>query len=311
MAFEALDDETAAFFERGELPTANNDTTTQTTPVAQTDPVVEQTPTATQTQAGVQTQTSADPSTFNIGDEVKWDDAPVSGANPAIVQRLIDTQQAQIEALKKQLDTLSEKSDLSDDKDIDPSVDPLGALMQAQQRIQKQIAELREKGENTARESSNIEKAQLIERHVLSQVEAFTKEHSDYPQAFKFVANARLAQYKTLGYSQQEAHAALDQDNNLIVQRAIQSQKNPAEMIYSLAKQFGYKGVATQTPRDAEKTLENIRKGQESAKTLERAVQPGTVNITASSLKDMSERELDKMVRDDWDAIFGRNKGDI
>lgn len=311
MPFEALDAETAAFFEKGELPAANNDQTTQTPPVDKTDPVVEQTTTATQTEADPKTQTPADPPTFNVGDEVTWDDAPVTGPNPAIVQRLIDTQQAQIEALKKQLDAINAKKADSEDPDVDPAVDPLGALMQAQRRIQKQIADMKQNGENVARESSNIEKSQLIERHVTNQVSAFMKDHADYPQAFKFVANARLAQYKLLGYSQQEAHAALDQDNNMIVQRALQSQKNPAEMIYSLAKQFGYKGVAAQTPRDAEKTLENIRKGQEASKTLERAVQPGTVNITASSLKDMSERELDKMVRDDWDAIFGRNKGDI
>lgn len=291
MAFEPLDAETAAFFESGHLPDPIDAPNVQPTPEAEAPAPVEQ------------ADVVADPTPVESSVEAPVFDQPPP--NP-YYERALAKQEAWLEKIQGQLEALTAPKTV--EVNIDPTIDPLGALMQQQERIQKQIADFQQKQENDALNRTQVENQKAITKAVTDQVAAFEKQHSDYPDAFKHVVNSRLQQYKVLGYNAQEAQDALSRDNDALIIKALQTGKNPAQIVYALAKQYGYKEPAP-APDKVEKTLETIRKGQEASKTLERGTPQS--HITASSLKDLSEAELNKVVRDDWDGIFGRTKGEI
>lgn len=103
----------------------------------------------------------------------------------------------------------------------------------------------------------------------------FEKATPDYRKAYDFILNSRAAELKAIGYDTPESlHNALTNDEFAIAEMAFAKGKSPAEMLYALAVQRGYKTAApaaddTKTGEgSAAERLEKIAEGQAANKSL-------------------------------------------
>lgn len=99
----------------------------------------------------------------------------------------------------------------------------------------------------------------------------------DYRKAYDFILNSRAAELKAIGYDTPEAlHNALNADEFAIAEMAFSKGKSPAEMLYALAVQRGYKppdaaagdGKPGEGGGTAAERLETIAAGQAANKSL-------------------------------------------
>ena len=118
--------------------------------------------------------------------------------------------------------------------------------------------------------------------------DAFQAKNPDYRPAYNFLLSARASELLAIGFddpkalaeggaTQEEVHAAakalhdaLVADEMAIADLAFKKKKSPAEIIYGLAKQRGYKAAAAGDGKGdakpkAEEQLERIERGQNAA----------------------------------------------
>lgn len=144
--------------------------------------------------------------------------------------------------------------------------------------------------------------------------DAFTVKTPDYKAAYDFLLQGRAAELMAIGYDnpndptltpdeQQAAfkalHDALVADEFAVAQMAIGKKKSPAETLYGLAKQRGYKAAAPGAPAaGAEPSkgaaiLDQIEKGQQEHKSLTTpAGATGDAGMTAERLIAMPMDEF-------------------
>ncbi len=67
--------------------------------------------------------------------------------------------------------------------------------------------------------------------------------------------------------------------------------------------------MVTDTVENVENKLEKIKKGMETQTEVQRTTPPSAKDLTVDNLKNMSDRELNKVVDKEWDSIFGRKPG--
>lgn len=108
----------------------------------------------------------------------------------------------------------------------------------------------------------------------------FEKATPDYRKAYDFILNSRAAELKAIGYDTPEAlHNALNADEMGIAEMAFSKGKSPAEMLYALAVQRGYKKAEAPKvgdgepdpdvkPGNAAERLAKIAEGQAANKSL-------------------------------------------
>ena len=129
----------------------------------------------------------------------------------------------------------------------------------------------------------------------------FMQTNTDYLDAVEFMKDFRRKELNIYGISDpttvdQEIQKNVYQFTSTI----LQNKHNPAEVMYNLAKQYGFK------PKTAEPKVENVfetvEKGQKQAsKTLSGGGQ-AEMNLTAESLLELDGQEFE----DAWKKIFGK-----
>ena len=127
----------------------------------------------------------------------------------------------------------------------------------------------------------------------------------DYMDAYNFLLQSRAQELQAIGYTDpQELHHALTADEFAIAQRAFQIGKSPAEMLYGLAKQRGYKGAAAPAsgakPSGGAERLDAIERGQAANKSLSATGGPG-------GDADMTAERLLAMPLDEFEAWSEKN----
>lgn len=246
--------------------------------------------------------------------------APTPPQGNPYLERLLAEQDATQKALQKQLtDAQEQLKKLTETPVPDPMTDPLGFLAHKIEATHKELAALREAQTAAATQNSQQAEVNAFLANVNSQVKAFTETHADYQDAYKHLATMRMQDFQDVGMTPEQAKQAFGQEEIGITQRALQMGKNPAEIAYGMAKRYGYKPAAeapattpattpTTPVKEAEDKLDAIKKGLEAAKTAQRGVPP-VDTADPTNLRNMSDKDLNKLVEDDWDAVFGKRKG--
>lgn len=124
----------------------------------------------------------------------------------------------------------------------------------------------------------------------------FEAETPDFKAAYNHLLNSRAAELEAIGYDTPEAlHNALIADEMAIAQMAFEKGKSPAEMLYNLANQRGYKKeVADPNKGKAAEKLETIERGQAANKSLSSASgASGDQEMTAEALIAMSAEDFE------------------
>jgi len=297
MAFEELPEAYDAFFKSGgELPESL---------LAEHKPVEPVTPPPVAAAATEAVETAAEP-VAKVETPAPAPAVPNTETNFAV--QLVQEKERQLEELQKKIAELTGKIEKATEAPPpDKTLDPLGYMTHQMEKLEAQLAAMKEAQEAAKTQSTQEQQAQAFMQHVRSQVEAFEKATPDYQEAYKHLMQTRTQDFKDLGMTDQQVAQNLANEEMMITQQAIKSGKNPAEMVYAMAKRYGFKAApAKVTP---ENKLDTIKKGLEAGKTAERSTPPDAGKITLETALNASDRELNNAVANSWEELFGQKKG--
>ena len=179
----------------------------------------------------------------------------------------------------------------------DPEVDIFGAHKWAVGEINRLKAQVGE----TAKQTQEQQAAQNAERELhsayLADAREFSGKTADFPTAYQHLLVARDRQLTKIGYSAQERQSLIHDEEKGLVQRAIKLGRSPAEMLYELSQELGYKKAEPVQEQPvvngkAAEQIDKIKQGQEASKSLSSAGGSPTDVLTAEALANMSEDEF-------------------
>lgn len=165
-----------------------------------------------------------------------------------------------MEALWEQLQNKEATPELPDYEE-----DPAGYLHAQIEQLQAKLNGFEEKSveQERVQEQQQTEQ-QLLEKYAAS-VRTYSQEAPDFNDAYQYLSSTMDQDLVARGYDDPLERAnILQYEEGLMVGRALNSGKNPAEIIYNYAKARGY---AQQESQEEDK-LERIEKGQQAAQTL-------------------------------------------
>lgn len=324
--FEEVGDDIDSFFKTGELPASLQ---------GEYKP-----PPTTEESAETSTQTSE---SSTVAEPPKGEEAP-AGTTPSTstpqtpaaptqqpqtdYSDLIRQQEATLKGLQKQLTDMQAAKQAEIDAANapvmpDPEKDPLGYLTfqikqvgdQVKAMKDEQVASQKEAQQKTQETEQQTQFRQFIDGvngKVQEHLQTFadfdpkTKTSADYTAAYQHLVDMRTSDYMAMGFSKQEALAAVGQEEIRIAANAMREGKNPGVVAYELAKRHGYvpKVQTAQNP-NPEAKLDSIKKGLETSGA-ERGTPPPT--YSTDSVKSMNHKQLTDAVENHWDEMFGRSK---
>lgn len=149
--------------------------------------------------------------------------------------------------------------------------------------------------------------------HVRGLAEQFKAKQPDYGDALRFVSDHRRNELKLYGMTDQQIDQQLQRDEYELSAAALLNNRNPAEVIYGLAQQRGYKKteaaampqISNQQQRNGP-DLATIERGQAAARSLGNAggAAPETVS-GLDRLAAMTPDELGKLSESEFRKIMG------
>lgn len=161
----------------------------------------------------------------------------------------------------------------------------------------KTVQQLQAEREAEQKRNAAIQSEQQFIARVQAQEAEYTKEAPDYPDAVTFLRDKRIRMFELAGMSQQEAAQAVYGESLYYSQMALQQGRNPAEVFYSLAREYGFTGPKKPAPA-AEQKLEKLAKGQEKSSRMS-AGGESAENTTLAQLAELDGEEFDK----EWNRL--------
>jgi len=214
------------------------------------------------------------------------DDTPAAEVKPPLdadttAKRLADTQAAlkkeraekrdlntRLAALEAKVTSASapgeKKAALADMPD--PEVDPIGAVKFLTDKIkadeERAAAKDTEAAKLTEAQQKNAQAFKVLSDAMTEHEDDFRELHPDYDDAAEHFAKSRREELAETGLTGKELDNALANDLTGIVARALRANKDPAEIVYNLAKKRGFSLDTSATK------LQTIQSGQKAAKSL-------------------------------------------
>jgi hypothetical protein len=180
-------------------------------------------------------------------------------------------QNAELLALKEQLNELRKGKEVEEQTSAFEE-DPLGYMKEKVDSLEQQKA-MAEQRQAEAMQQQQF--AEQLNNWATAQVSAFSREHQDYGQAFEFVIDTRRSELRQsaeiMGIQADPAQieAQLQQESMGLIMQAAQNNKNPAEIVYNLAKARGYAQPEQPKADDSLKQkIDKIEKGQQASSSL-------------------------------------------
>lgn len=200
----------------------------------------------------------------------------------------------------------------------DPTTDPLGSMLHQLDAVNKNVADLQAHIASQQTQADNSAAFLRFQQQVLALRDQFATTHADFPAAYQHVRDARMADLRSFGWQEADVQKQIFQEEISLSHTAIQQGKNPAEAIYDMAKRHGYAAAPSTTPviNNAKppvtpsQKLETIKQGAANPVLPRSQV---TEEITAESLRDASDSDLNKLVSDPqaWAKIAGTDRHPI
>lgn len=175
-----------------------------------------------------------------------------------------------LEALERGRGGQDDDIDLSSIPDVD--TDPIGNI-EALRKIALKLTQ-REQETQRATQAQTAQQRQFAQINSrMQEYEAdFSETNPDYNDAAAHFRTARMAELQEQGYEGDELTTALRSELVGLVARSLQSGKDPAEVVYKLAKNRGF-GTGSgkenlETVDKPNKKLETIDRGQKASRSL-------------------------------------------
>lgn len=176
----------------------------------------------------------------------------------------------------------------------DPSDDPIGYLEYVEKMLSAADAKTAEqRQQEQARQEAQRETEAIVSR-VAEYENDFRELNPDYDAAVEHLYGLKKAEYEDSGYSPEEAHAMVMQEFLTRSKRAFAAGKDPAEIVYSLAKKGGYspKG-GEKDPKAGEQRLEAVERGQRATSALSAAPGGGARELSAEAVSRLNGAAFD------------------
>lgn len=174
--------------------------------------------------------------------------------------------------------------------------DPEGYVNGLRAQFEAELAQLRGYQQQTLQQQQVSHQTQQAARHVASLEQEFSAKTPDYPAAADYFMQRKSLEYAALGVDPLTIQQQIQADYAGVAQYAIQNNKNPAELLYNMAKAMGYakatqaQGKGQQQPKQPTKPAPtSLSDVQGAARDLD---QEGSV--TLENVAQMSDAEFDK-----------------
>ena len=192
----------------------------------------------------------------------------------------------------------------------DPTTDPLGNMLHQLDQVNKNVADLQARLLEQQTTQQQINAFQQFQKQVVSMRDQFKLTAPDFDAAYQHVRNARVADLKLFGIPEADIPKQLFQEEVALSEAALRQGRNPAEVLYDMAKRHGYTGTVKATaPVPPAAKLDAVKQGNAITQPSTLPSQPNIEDITVESLKDASDADLNKLVTDPaaWAKIAGSN----
>jgi hypothetical protein len=172
------------------------------------------------------------------------------------------------------------------------AVDPIAAGEHLQQRIERLEQGWQQGSQQWTEQQQRAAQLQQIAQAASADADRFKAETPDYDHAYRFWMQSRANEMQAFGVDPSRILAELQQEEMDLATNAFQRRVSPAEMLYTVAKQRGYK-AGNGHANTADRQIERVATGQERNRTLS-----GTgggaapVQMTATLLATMPNDEF-------------------
>lgn len=201
----------------------------------------------------------------------------------------------QLGSLRDELEAYRKEKTDTDTK-AEYEEDPIGYLRKQTEAIQTEMAQ---RDAQSTQQTEEMQRLQAVQTEVAAQVQQFSNEHPDYQTALGHLLEQRKADLTAVGViDPTEQLQILNAESWNLAQTALQNHRNPAEVVYQLAQQRGYK--LTEEKPEIDQKADTIEKGQKAAQTLSDAGGANSADgISLADIESMSDDEFDKL----WEKI--------
>ncbi|MGE5624847.1 MAG: hypothetical protein ACM3ZT_04790 [Bacillota bacterium] len=188
----------------------------------------------------------------------------------------------------------------------DPQTRPLDYINHVLNGMQASTAELqqwRQQQEQAAQQRSAV---QQYAAWAAAQEQAFIQSEPDYPDAYRYAAEARDKELQALGYTDPSARAGIVRMNTAeIIHNAMQQGRNPAELVWEYARARGFAPKAARGAGNTEAQAKIAAGLQAGGAKLNQGGATGEGELSAKDLAGISDPdEFEKA----WKRIFGKRK---
>lgn len=169
----------------------------------------------------------------------------------------------------------------------DPN-DPVAVHDHAIRQQQEQIHRVTQRLQWEDAQRAQQQNQQQLVNWASAKASEFIAETPDYQDAYKHMVSLRANEYKAMGMGPQDVQRAIINDEMNVSAHAYQTGKNPAEIIYAMAKSTGYAGKQAQ----GEQKIDALNKGAQASKALSNGASSGAP--TAEQIAAMSDEDFAK-----------------
>lgn len=186
----------------------------------------------------------------------------------------------------------------------DPDKDALGSL----KYVTQQLNDLKQQNERNNQQQTQQQEVSRIAQQAAYQESQYIVANPHYQEASAFLLNSRAKELEAFGATPQQVMQQIELEKFQLAQQAIQSGRNPAEMVDTMAKLRGY---APKTNAPVQDNIVRIDNGQRANTSLSNVngTSPNTGMPTGAQIAKMPDEDFNKLMANltkaQQRAIFG------
>lgn len=225
------------------------------------------------------------------------------------LQRQLDEQRNRTAQLEATFQRVVEKVNQPQQQPQVPdfNADPIEALRYNQEQLQKAYIQQHQIQE----QRQHVEAQQQVFNQFLGKYQQsateFSQQTTDFKDAYKFLHDERVKEYKEAGFDHAQAERLFIDDELAVASKAFQDGVNPASRIYNIAKARGYQQKSAQatTQQNNQQKMDALQKGVQASKSLSGVGGKADNPMTLEALAQMNNDELDDYLNDkNWGKIL-------
>lgn len=193
----------------------------------------------------------------------------------------------------------------------DRAADPLGAMFHDLNTLKESLSSLQARLDAANQEAEQKQQYTSFATEMQRLKSEFMKATPDFTDAYAHLRSVRADDLRDVGVPEDQIPQALLQDEIAIAVAAQQRGKNPAQVIYDMAKRAGYRAAPAAAP--APSPAEKIELAQRAAAAAAPQRGASDAPLTFAGLKDASDTDLSRVAQDDklWHSVVGNRTNSI